>query len=231
MSTNVLIVAIVGGILCLDRIFAQVLISRPIVAAPVIGLILGDPYTGLIAGMFIELLWIDRLPIGTCILPNDTIAAVLIAASSIESGLILGHLSQGLIASAVLVFIPLAFLAQKMELWVIKANERLARNAVSGAAHSDIRSVSRNQIRAALKGWLFPTGMILIALPLGIGVMTWGYPRLMPWATRGMDMLYGFIPLIGVAVALNTMNIRGKFPIICALFIAMTFVLHYIRAV
>ena len=37
MIMNVLIVSIVGGILCLDRIFVQVLISRPIVAAPVIG--------------------------------------------------------------------------------------------------------------------------------------------------------------------------------------------------
>ena len=58
MIVNVLIVSIVGGILCLDRIFVQALISRPIVAAPVIGLILGDPYTGLIAGAFIELFWI-----------------------------------------------------------------------------------------------------------------------------------------------------------------------------
>ena len=70
MIMNVLIVSIVGGILCLDRIFVQVLISRPIVAAPVIGMILGDPYTGLIAGAFIELFWIDRLPIGAAVALN-----------------------------------------------------------------------------------------------------------------------------------------------------------------
>ena len=125
---NVLIVSIVGGVLCLDRIFVQALISRPIVAAPVIGMILGDPYTGLIAGAFIELFWIDRLPVG-------------------------------------------------------------------------------------------------------IGVMTWVYPRLAPWIIRGLNLVYGLIPLIGAAVALNTVNLRGTLPIFCAVFLMMTVILHYIRYV
>jgi mannose PTS system EIIC component len=229
MITNVLIVSVIGGILCLDRVFLQALISRPIVAAPVIGLILGDPYTGLIAGAFIELLWIDRLPIGTCIPPNDTIAAVLIAASAIESGRILGYLSQGLITLAVLLFIPLAFFGQKMELWVVQGNEKLARDAMSDANHGDIRSISRNHLRAALRSWLLPTGMILLALPLGVSAMTWVYPRLTPWIIRSLNMVYGLIPLIGAAVALNTVNVHGKFPIFCAVFLMMTVVLHYIR--
>jgi PTS system mannose-specific IIC component len=231
MIMNVLIVSIVGGILCLDRILVQVLISRPIVAAPVIGLILGDPYTGLIAGAFIELLWIDHLPIGADIPPNDTIAAVLIAAGAIESGRILGHLPQGLIALAVLIFIPLAVLSQKMELWIVRSNEKLARDALSDAAQGDIRSISINHLRAALRSWLLPAGMILIALPVGIGVMTWIYPRLAPWIIRGLNLVYGLIPLIGAAVALNTINLRGALPILCAVFLIMTAILHYIRYV
>jgi mannose PTS system EIIC component len=231
MILNVLIVSIVGGVLCLDRIFVQALISRPIVAAPVIGMILGDPYTGLIAGAFIELFWIDRLPIGAYIPPNDTIAAVLIAAGAIESGRILGHLPQGLIALAVLIFIPLAVLAQKMELWVVRGNEKLAKDALSDAARGDIRSISRNHLRAALRSWLLPAGMILITLPVGIGVMTWVYPRLTPWILRGLNLVYGLIPLIGAAVALNTINLRGTLPIFCAVFLIMTVILHYIRYV
>ena len=231
MIANVMIVSFVGGILCLDRIFVQALISRPIVAAPVIGLLLGDPYTGLISGAFIELFWIDRLPIGACILPNDTIAAVLIAAGAVESGRILGHLPQGLIALAVLIFIPFAVLVQKMDLWIVRGNEKLARSALNDAARGDLRSISRNHVRAAMKAWILPTGVILLGLPLGVGAMTWGYPRLAPWIIRGLDLLYGLIPLIGAAVALNTVNVRGKLPIFCAVFLAMTVVLHYIRSV
>ncbi len=99
MVNNVVIVSIVG-LLCLDRVFIQTMISRPVVSAPLIGLILGDPYTGLVSGAFIELFWIDRPAIGAYIPPNDTIAAVLIAAGAIESGRVIGELSQGLIAAA-----------------------------------------------------------------------------------------------------------------------------------
>lgn len=229
MIMNVLIVSIVGGILCLDRIFVQAMISRPIVAAPVIGLILGDPYTGLIAGAFIELFWLDRLPIGAYIPPNDTIAAVLIAAGAIETGRILGYLPEGLIALAVLLFIPMAMLAQKMELRVIQGNERLARDAMRDAAQGDIRSISRNHLRAALRGWLLPAAMILTALPLGVGAMAWAYPRLAPWTVRGLELVYGFLPLIGAAVAFNAIHQRGALPIFCAVFLMMTAILQYIR--
>jgi mannose PTS system EIIC component len=231
MIMNILIVSIVGGILCLDRNFVQVLISRPIVAAPLIGLILGDPYTGLIAGAFIELLWIDRLPIGADIPPNDTIVAVLIAASAIESGRILGHISQELIVFAALIFIPFAILAQKMELWIVRGNETLARNALSDAAQSDIRSISRNHIHAALRSLILPTIIILIALPIGVGTITWCYPHLTPWILRGLNLVYGLIPLIGTAVALHTINLRGALPLFCAVFLMVTVILHYIRYV
>jgi len=192
-------------------------------------MLLGDPYTGLITGAFIELFWIDRLPIGAYIPPNDTIAAVLIAAGAIESGRILGHLPQGLIVLSVLIFIPLAILAQRMELWVVCGNEKLARDALSATAHGDIRSISRNHLRAALRGWLLPTGMILIALPLGVGAMTWVYPRLAPWTIRGLNLVYGILPLIGAAVAFNTINLRGALPIFCVVFLMMTVILRYIR--
>lgn len=230
MIVNVLIVSIVGGILCLDRIFVQTLISRPIVSAPLIGVLLGDPYTGLIAGAFIELFWIDRLPIGTYIPPNDTVAAVLIAAAAIESGRILGHLPQGLIALAVLIYIPLAILAQKLELrLLIRGNEKLAREALSAAARGDICSVSRNHLLAALRNWLLPTAVILIALPLGVGAMTWGYPRLAPWTVRGLNLVYGILPMIGVAAAFNTIHLRAALPILCAVFLVTTAILRYIR--
>jgi PTS system mannose-specific IIC component len=228
MIMNILIVSIVGGLLCLDRVFAQFLISRPIVAAPVIGSILGDPYTGLIAGAFIELFWIDRLPIGGYLPPNDTIAAILITAGAIESGRILGHLPQGLITLALLIFIPLAFVAQKMELWIIRGNEKLAKEALNDAVYGDTRSISKNHLYAVLKNWFFPAGLILLALPIGIGVITWVYPRLPSSNIRGLQLIYGLFPLIGIAVTLNTIRLRGTLPVFCAVFLTLTAVLHYL---
>ena len=230
MIMNVLIVSIAGGLLCLDRVFIQTLISRPIVAAPVTGAILGDPYTGLIAGAFIELFWIDRLPIGAYVPPNDTVAAILIAACAIESGRILGHLPQGLIALAVLIFVPFAYLAQQMDRWIIRGNERPANDALKNVMSGAPPAIASKHLFAALKTWLLSAGLILIAIPIGIGVMTWGYPRLTPRIIRGLDLVYGLLPLIGTAVALNTIHLRGALPIFCAVFLSATVILHYIRS-
>ncbi len=230
MIMNVLIVSIAGGLLCLDRVFIQTLISRPIVAAPVTGAILGDPYTGLIAGAFIELFWIDRLPIGAYVPPNDTVAAILIAACAIESGRILGHLPQGLIALAVLIFVPFAYLAQQMDRWIIRGNEKPANDALKNVLDGVTPAIARKHLFAALKTWLLSAGLLLIAIPIGVGVMTWGYPRLTPRIIRGLDLVYGLLPLIGTAVALNTIHLRGALPIFCAVFLTATVILHYIRS-
>ena len=229
MMLKVIVVSIAGGVLCLDRVVLQAMISRPIVAAPLIGLILGDPYTGLIAGAFIELFWIDRLPIGTYIAPNDTVVAILITASSIESAQLLGGISQGLIALAVLIIIPLGILAQRMDLWISKGNEKLVEEALNDAARGDMRSIARKHLSAILKTYLMSVAFILIALPIGIIAMTWLYPRLAIQIVRGLTLLYGLFPLLGAAVALNTINIRGSIPVFCSAFLIVTVIIGFIR--
>lgn len=213
----------------MDRVVLQAMISRPIVAAPVIGLILGDPYTGLIAGAFIELFWIDQPPIGAYIPPNDTMAAILVTAASIESAHYLGNLPQGLIVMAVLLFLPLGISARHMELWLCRKNEKLSDEALCDASRGDVRSIARRHLTAILNAYLFPAAFILVTLPIGISIMTWAYPRLADWTIRGLTLTYSLIPFIGTAVALNTINIRGTVPVFCAVFLAVTVIIRFVR--
>ena len=60
--------------------------------------------------------------------------------------------------------------------------------------------------------------------------MTWIYPRLAPQIIRGLTLLYGLFPLLGAAVALNTINIRGVVPIFCAVFLCVTAIIGFIRS-
>ena len=229
MFLDTMIVSAAGGLLCLDRVLLQAMISRPIVAAPAIGLIMGDPYTGLVTGAFIELFWIDRLPIGAYIPPNDTLAAILIAASAIASGRILGGLPEGLIALTVLIYVPLAIAAQKMDRWIVRGNERPAREALNDAVRGDVRAIARKHLTAILRTYLFSVVFILISLPIGTGALIWIYPRLAPWTIRGLALLYAALPLIGAAVALNTIHIRGTVPVFCAIFLTATVILGFVR--
>lgn len=230
MLPKLIAVSIAGGILCLDRIVLQAMVSRPIVAAPVIGSILGDPYTGLIVGAFIELLWVDRLPIGTYLPPNDTVVSILITAASIESAHLLGGPSRELLVLALLGIVPLGILAQRLELWLGRGSEKLAAAAVSEAPQGDVRSVSRRHLFAILRSYLLWVVFIFTSLAAVIPALAWLAPRLGTPITRGLALLYGFLPLLGAAVALNTISVRGVIPVFCAAFLCASVIIGLLRS-
>lgn len=77
-------VSLVGGLLSLDRTAAlQTMVSRPIVAAPVIGYVLGNPSAGLVVGVLLELIFIGDFPVGGYIPVHETDLAVMVSAMSI----------------------------------------------------------------------------------------------------------------------------------------------------
>jgi mannose/fructose/N-acetylgalactosamine-specific phosphotransferase system component IIC len=217
-------VAILGGVLCLDRILLQVMISRPIVIGPVVGIFLGDPYTGLIVGAFIELLWINRFAIGAYIPPNDSIAAVLITAGSILAGRELGHLSRELVTLAILLFVPCAIIGQKMDIWVVKSNDRLSEKAVEDAEAGDIRGLSRKHIVRIISICFGNVAFIFIFLLLGITLLVRVFPLLPANLLKALTYTYYFLPILGVSVALNTIKVRGAVPVFSGLFLVFMLV-------
>ncbi|UCC75146.1 MAG: PTS sugar transporter subunit IIC [Gemmatimonadota bacterium] len=63
--TTLVSLALLGGITGLDSASCvQAMISRPIVAGPLAGLLLGDPVAGMWAGAILEILSLRQLPIG-----------------------------------------------------------------------------------------------------------------------------------------------------------------------
>ena len=62
------------------------MISRPVFAGPLIGLIMGDLPTGLFVGGTVELMYMGVLPIGGSVPPNAQIAGILSTVFAITSG-------------------------------------------------------------------------------------------------------------------------------------------------
>jgi len=226
---NVIIVSLAGAMLCLDRVVAQLAISRPVVAAPLIGWWLGDPYTGLVAGAFVELFWIDRLPLGTYIPPNETVVAILLTASVILSAGLIGTHPPGLLALAFLLFVPLGIAAQRLECRLCRKNEEVFREVQADADRGDTWAITRKHHQAILRYYLAAAGLIVVFLPIGIALLSWGYPRLPGFMSRGLEILYGVLPLIGCAVALQTISVRGALPVFCGIFLAVTVMIALMR--
>jgi PTS system mannose-specific IIC component len=221
MVWKVMMVSLAGGVLCMDRIFTHVMISRPVVAGPLVGWILNDLYTGLLCGALIELLWIDRLPIGTYVPPNETITAVIITAAAIIAGGHLGQPSRGLTVFALLALLPLGYAGQQLDAWIIRSNDKLAKKAVSLAVAADVRGIERQHLKALMKSFILSVLFIFIAVTIGSWALTGIFAVLPPFVHKALTLSYFFIPLLGIAVALTTVKRKGAISLFCAVFVAM----------
>lgn len=226
MATKILLVSLVGGILGLDRVVMQAMVSRPIVAAPLIGLMLGDPYTGLIAGALLELFWIDRLPIGTCIPPNDFLVAVLVASASIIAGQKLGHVSRELVAFSVLIFVPVGYLGQRMDNFIIKSNDSLSEGALRDAEKGVTGGIVRKHMAGLAKTFFSYIAAILISLSIGTAVLVLTFPLLPTAFVKALTLTCFSLPVLGVAAGLNTINLKGAIPIFCAFFLILSLIIE-----
>ena len=227
MFTQIILLSFCGGLLCLDRIFIQAMISRPIIIAPIIGLILNNPYTGLIIGAMIEMFWIDRIPIGVYIPPNDSLVAVLATSVAILAGQKLGNVSPELIAFSILLFIPFGILAKQIDIMIIKSNDLLSDQALEDAKKSNIRGIEQKNYLGLIKALSFYIIYLLVLQAIFIPTVIWVYPKLTSAIIKMLAMIYYFIPLLGIAVAINTIKLRGAIPVFCAIFLIIAVSLEF----
>jgi PTS system mannose-specific IIC component len=227
LFVKIILISFVGGLLCLDRVFIQAMISRPIIIAPVIGSILGDPYAGLIIGAILELFWIDRLPIGIYIPPNDSIAAAMAASTAILTSQALGIVTKELIALSILLAIPFGILAKKMDVKIIESNNVLSDQALDDAKALNISAIERKTYLGLAKVSIFYIALLFILQLIFIPVMIWIYPKLPVPVNAMLSLTYYFLPLVGIAVALNTIKLRRAIPVFCAIFLVVAMAMEF----
>jgi len=203
------------------------MISRPIIIAPIIGLILNNPYAGLIIGAMIEMFWIDRIPIGIYIPPNDSLVAVLATSVAILAGQKLGSVSPELIAFSILLFIPFGILAKQIDIMIIKSNDILSDQALEDAKKSNIRGIEQKTYLGLIKVLSFYIIYLLVLQAIFIPAVIWIYPKLASTIIKMLTMIYYFLPLLGIAVALNTIRLRGAIPVFCAIFLIIAVSLEF----
>jgi mannose/fructose/N-acetylgalactosamine-specific phosphotransferase system component IIC len=227
LLTDIILLSFCGGLLCLDRVFLQAMISRPIVIAPIIGLILHNPYAGLVIGAVVELFWIDRIPVGTYIPPNDSIVAVLATSTAALAGQDRGVTSPELIALAVLCAVPFGIIAQRMDTFIVKSNDRLSDRALEDAKTANIRAIEKINYYGLIKVFSFIVLFLLVSQAILVPAVAWCYPKLPLPLIKMLTLTYYFLPIVGIAAALNTIKLRGAVPVFCAIFLIMAIALEF----
>lgn len=197
-AVQVVLIILIAFFAYMHSYMGSTMHNRPIVVAPLVGLVLGDWQTGVIIGATLELVFMGAFPVGASN-PPDFVSGTIISTAYVI-------LSGSEVTAAVVLAVPIATLVLlfdniQMTFVLTWASHIADKYAEVG----DIKGVERVQI-------LFGIGnKVVLALVVGLGYMV-GVPVIekilsyVPeFVTYGLDVAAGVIPAIGFAMLARMM--------------------------
>jgi len=194
-----------GALIWLDRTHAfQVMISRPIVAAPLMGVFLGNPMDGLLVGVTVELLWTHHLPMGTVTPPDETAFAMLATSTGI-----LGLETQTAFAYADLmygfaVFLPVAYVYRRVDIYLKKTNSRFSRKAEIALERRELNKMTRWNWGGLGLAFVCMFILLFVTSLAGLSFISVTFPLLPHFLLKALHFMAFLVPLVGVASAMNS---------------------------
>lgn len=193
--TSALLVAIWAGLCALDDIGTQML-RRPLLIAPVVGLIMGNLQAGLMVGATLEVMWMGVGNVGAYSAP-DMISGTCI-------GTALGIASGGT-EVAVALAVPTSILAQ--QLLVIYKTGIVALNPIAEKAteSGDFSKIFRLNYIPMVIAFLIRAVPTFIAIYLGAGVIDTIVAALPANIMGGLKVAGSVIPSVGIGLLMLMM--------------------------
>lgn len=175
------------------------MISRPIFAGPLIGLILGDIKTGLFVGATIELMYMGILPIGGSVPPNAQIAGTISTVFAITSG----NADLGIALA-----LPIGTLAQLLIMLAWNINIYLMHKADHYIDQGNIRAIEKIHLLG------IPIFFIVFFIPSFLAIyfgsdfvssLVAAMPKVF---SDGISMAAKLLPAVGMAMLLKMMDFK-----------------------
>lgn len=180
------------------------MISRPIFAGPLIGLILGDVNTGLIVGGSVELMYMGILPIGGSVPPNAQIAGMLSTVFAIKNG---GNPEVGIALA-----LPIGMLAQLLIMFAWNINIFLMHRADACIKDGKIKQMEMVHLSGLVIffiTFLIPTYLAIYFGSDFVNNVVASMPAIL---TDGLKVASGILPAVGMAMLLKMMNLNKFWP-------------------
>lgn len=172
--------------------------NRPIVVAPLVGLVLGDLHTGIVIGATLELVFMGAFPVGASN-PPDFVSGTIISTAYII-------LSGSEVTAAVVLAVPIATLVllfdNVMMTFVLTWASHLADKY---AEKGDIKGVERVQVIFGIGNKLVLALVVGLGFILGVPVIEKILSYIPDFVTYGLDVAAGVIPAIGFAMLARMM--------------------------
>ncbi len=197
MLTTYLLITLVVMFGHMEDFLGASLFSRPLVLAPLVGLVLGDMTQGIIIGATLELIFMGNIKVGAAIPPDVITGGVLGTAFAIMSG-------KGP-SIALALAIPISILAEMVisGLFVLRPmfNSHFNRFASEG----NFKNIERLHVASGLLKPLLMGLLTFMALQLGNNVMKSFLDSIPAWVQSGLQVAGNMLPAVGFALLMNLM--------------------------
>lgn len=198
--------AVVGAFVGLDRTaVGQVMVSQPIVVAPFVGWMLGDPIAGSIIGVTLELIWIFDMPIGTFVPADSTISAV--SATAIAALSSPGGASLPVVGASMLLTTAMGLVTMRADGMIRHWNARLADALMTDPGRDAGMKLSRAHLSGLILFFMKSFLLYLLFLPFGLAAVM-ALPHLPQQVHRALSLFVMLLPLVGVALAVRKLSMR-----------------------
>lgn len=200
-----ILVAILAGLARWDgRVFGQTLAESPLCVGVLTGMIFGDPYTGLVMGASLQLVFLGIVGIGGATPPDSTIGAIMGVVFACTTGMD----QEAVLALAM----PISILGQFLGILCRVINNYFNTVIDKAAAKGDTKTIDRSLWGGA---WIF---FVLTAVPVFIGAY-WGADlvnsivnALPAVITDGLSRSSSLLPALGMALLMNFLFDRNYAP-------------------
>lgn len=191
------LVGIWAAIAGIDQFNGLLHIHRPIVTGAVIGIILGEPTTGIITGGALELVWAGMVPLAGAQPPNVVVGGVIGTLFAVLSGL-----SP---TTAVGVAVPFSVAMQALITLIFTVFAPISHKMDSCAQNGDVETL--NKI-AWIQPIVFAIGFFLVGFfpaVFGQSVISVVVSNIPAWIISGFSVAGGIMPAVGFAMLLKIM--------------------------
>lgn len=217
---DIALAALVAVIAGLDRTaMLQAMISRPLVVAPLVGMLLGCPAGGVQIGLMCELLWLGRLPVGAAIPPDDTQVAVgATTLFALQSGLT-GESTLPLAVLCLLVAIPLGKAGQMFDRLARERNGRMQQRWDDCLKRGEVHLLERLHLQGLLHFGLASLATFLLIVLVGGVLVKMLVPPLLPHLVPVAAWVRLSMVAVGVAAIIGSLNVGRTMTLFSASFV------------
>jgi len=193
------------GVISIDRAaFGQFQLSRPMVAAPLLGLLMGCPAEGVLIGLIFELLFLDSLPVGSFV-PLEALYPALLSVVVIGTG----QVPRSALPIALVVSLPSVVADRWADNRWRRVNERIFSRAEAYVRLGRLDLVQIQMVLAILQAGFFNFLAFLLSSAVLVPMAAVVAEKLP--ALPGLLLAAALVPILTGLAALSSRRLRkGK---------------------